>query len=49
MQLGMVVWGPLSDIISLNWIMVGTGALVALIGITVFFDKTMQEAGSVLP
>jgi len=45
LQLGMLVWGPLSDIVSLDWLLVGCGAGLLLMGIIVFFDKTLRKAG----
>jgi len=44
-QLGMMVWGPLSDIISLDWLLVGSGTAIAVMGIAIFFDKTLRKAG----
>lgn len=46
-QLGMLIWGPLSDIVSLDWLLVGSGAFILLMGIVIFFDKTMRKAGLV--
>ncbi|MCL2820939.1 MAG: MFS transporter [Oscillospiraceae bacterium] len=44
-QLGMLLWGPLSDIISLDWLLVAAGSCIILTGIIVFFDKTLRKAG----
>jgi len=44
-QLGMMVWGPLSDIISLNWLLVISGTVITLMGIAIYFDKTLCKAG----
>jgi len=44
-QLGMMVWGPLSDTISLNWLLVISGTVIMLMGIAIFFDKTLRKAG----
>jgi len=46
MQLGIMLWAPLSDIISLDWLLVGTGAFILLMGIYQFFDKTLLRAGA---
>ena len=45
MPLGTVVFGPLADRISLNAIIVVTGGLIAILGIYLFCDKTLVEAG----
>ena len=45
MQLGMMIWGPLSDIISLNRLMVVSGFFVIVLGIVILFDKTLRKAG----
>jgi len=44
-QLGMMIWGPLSDIISLSWLLLASGIVIALLGIAIFFDKTLRKAG----
>ena len=44
-QLGMMIWGPLSDIISLSWLLLVSGIVIALLGIAIFFDKTLRKAG----
>jgi len=46
-QLGMLLWGPLSDIVSLDWLLVGSGTFILLMGIAIFFDKTLLKAGMV--
>jgi DHA3 family macrolide efflux protein-like MFS transporter len=43
--LGMALWGPLGDKISLDWIIFGTGICIFLIGFTFLFDKVLLEAG----
>jgi len=44
-QLGMMLWGPLADIISLDWLLVISGAVIMIMGIFIFFDKTLRMAG----
>ena len=46
-QLGMILWGPLSDVVSLNWLLMVSGAIIMLTGIAIFFDKTLRNAGLV--
>jgi DHA3 family macrolide efflux protein-like MFS transporter len=45
MPLGMVVFGPLSDTVSINILLIGTGILVTLLGIPMIASKTLREAG----
>lgn len=45
-QLGMMLWGPLSDIVPIDWLLTGAGAFTLLLGVAVFFDKTMRKAGA---
>ena len=45
LQLGMILWGPLSDIVSLDWLLVGSGVCILLMGVAIFFDKTLLRAG----
>ena len=46
MPLGMVLWGPLSDIVAIDWILVGTGPVVFLMSYVFMFDKTLLKAGA---
>jgi DHA3 family macrolide efflux protein-like MFS transporter len=45
MPLGMVVFGPFADIVSINILLVGTGIAVALLCIPMMTSKTLLEAG----
>ena len=45
MPLGTVVFGPLSDRFSLNWIIIITGGLIAVLGAYLFADKELIKAG----
>jgi DHA3 family macrolide efflux protein-like MFS transporter len=45
MPLGMVVFGPVADIVSINTLLVGTGIVVALLCIPMMTSKTLLEAG----
>jgi DHA3 family macrolide efflux protein-like MFS transporter len=45
MPLGMVVFGPVADIVSINILLVGTGIVVALLSIPMITSKTLLEAG----
>ncbi|MDR1919611.1 MAG: MFS transporter [Tannerellaceae bacterium] len=46
MPLGMLVFGPLADAVSINILLVGTGLIVALLAIPLIRSKTLREAGS---
>ncbi len=45
MPLGMLVFGPISDIIKIEWLLIGTGALVFLLGFVMLSSKTLVQAG----
>ncbi|WP_077611345.1 MFS transporter [Clostridium sp. Marseille-P2415] len=46
MPLGMVLWGPLGDVVSIDWLLIGTGAFLFLMGFVFVFDKTLLKAGA---
>jgi DHA3 family macrolide efflux protein-like MFS transporter len=45
MPLGMIVFGPAADRVSINILLVGTGILVTLLGIPMVASRTLREAG----
>jgi DHA3 family macrolide efflux protein-like MFS transporter len=45
MPLGMIVFGPIADTVSINGLLVGTGIVVALLCIPMAASKTLREAG----
>jgi DHA3 family macrolide efflux protein-like MFS transporter len=45
MPLGTVVFGPMADQISLDWIIIATGVVIAALGLYLFADKMLVEAG----
>jgi DHA3 family macrolide efflux protein-like MFS transporter len=45
MPLGMVVFGPLADVISIDAILVATGVLISLLSIPLVTSKTLIKAG----
>jgi DHA3 family macrolide efflux protein-like MFS transporter len=49
MPLGMLVFGPLADTVSINILLVGTGFIVALPAIPLIRSKTLREAGKPQP
>ncbi len=48
MPLGMVLWGPLGDRISIDWILIGTGGAIFVMGFVFLFDRTLLAAGKAL-
>ena len=46
MPLGMILWGPLSDVVAIDWLLVGTGCFVFLMGFLIVLDKTLLKAGA---
>ena len=45
MPLGTVIFGPLSDRVSLDYIIICTGGLIAVLGLYLFTDKELLKAG----
>ncbi|MDR1325019.1 MAG: MFS transporter, partial [Treponema sp.] len=45
MPLGMLIFGPLADTVSINILLVGTGIVVTLLAIPLIISKTLREAG----
>jgi DHA3 family macrolide efflux protein-like MFS transporter len=45
MPLGMVLFGPVADIVSINILLIGTGIIVTLLCIPMMTSKTLLEAG----
>ncbi len=45
MPFGMLFFGPLADIININYIFIGSGAVMVLLGMMYFVSKTLREAG----
>jgi DHA3 family macrolide efflux protein-like MFS transporter len=45
MPLGMLVFGPVADRVSIDVLLIGTGISVALLGIPMIMNKTLREAG----
>lgn len=44
-RLGMLVFGPLSDIIKIEWLLIGTGVLLFIQGFFLLGNKVLIEAG----
>jgi MFS transporter, DHA3 family, macrolide efflux protein len=45
MPLGMIVFGPLADMIDVEWILIGTGLMMVFFSITMSRNKRLLEAG----
>jgi DHA3 family macrolide efflux protein-like MFS transporter len=45
MPLGMLVFGPVADRVSINILLVGTGIVITLLAIPLITSKTLREAG----
>ncbi|MDR1938911.1 MAG: MFS transporter [Tannerellaceae bacterium] len=45
MPLGMLIFGPVADTVSINILLVGTGLIVTLLAIPLIRSKTLREAG----
>jgi DHA3 family macrolide efflux protein-like MFS transporter len=45
MPLGMLVFGPVADNVSIDILLVGTGISIALLGVPIITSKTLREAG----
>lgn len=45
MPFGMLFFGPLADIVNINYIFMGTGVIIVLLGMMYFVLKTLREAG----
>jgi DHA3 family macrolide efflux protein-like MFS transporter len=48
MPLGMLVFGPLADIVKIEWLLVGTGILLFILSFFLIFNKALVEAGNPL-
>jgi len=44
MPFGMLFFGPLADIVDINYIFIGTGVVMVLLGVMYFLNKTLKEA-----
>jgi DHA3 family macrolide efflux protein-like MFS transporter len=47
--IGIMVFGPLADVISIEIIMIISGALMTVIGLLYFFNKVLMKAGASRP
>jgi len=45
MPIGMLIFGPVADVVAIEWLLIGTGAFMLLQGLLVFADKTLVSWG----
>lgn len=45
MPFGMLFFGPLADIVNINYIFIGAGAVMVFLGVIYFASKALREAG----
>jgi DHA3 family macrolide efflux protein-like MFS transporter len=41
----MLIFGPLADVISVDWLLVGTGAGIIVLGACLMASRTLRQAG----
>lgn len=49
MPISILVFGPLADAIDIEWLLIGTGIILAIMGVLLYGNKTMIEAGKPIP
>lgn len=49
MPLGMLVFGPIADVIEIEWLLIGTGVLLVIQSLIMLGNKVLLKAGSPLP
>ena len=49
MPLGMLVFGPIADVIEIEWLLIGTGVLLVVQSLIMLGNKVLIKAGSPLP
>jgi DHA3 family macrolide efflux protein-like MFS transporter len=45
MPLGMIIFGPVADSVSIDVLLIGTGIIITLLAIPLMSSKTLREAG----
>ncbi|MBG9545554.1 MFS transporter [Cytobacillus firmus] len=45
MPIGMLIFGPVADVIAIEWLLVGTGAFIILLAVILGRDQVLLEAG----
>ncbi|MGN7177170.1 MFS transporter [Paenibacillus sp. FSL R5-0490] len=45
MPIGMLIFGPVADVVAIEWLLVGTGAFIILLAVILGRDQVLLEAG----
>lgn len=45
MPIGMLIFGPIADFVDIEWLLLGTGAIIIVLAIFLGQNKTLKEAG----
>lgn len=45
MPMGMLIFGPMADVIKVEWLLVGTGLLILILSLILGRNKVLMEAG----
>lgn len=45
MPIGMLIFGPLADVIEIEWLLVGTGLFIVILSVFFIRNKRLVEAG----
>jgi MFS transporter, DHA3 family, macrolide efflux protein len=45
MPIGMLIFGPIADIIDIEWLLIGTGLLTIMLSVMLGRDQVLIEAG----
>lgn len=48
MPLGMLIFGPLADVMKIEWLLIITGVVMAATGVLILFNRRLREAGKPL-
>jgi DHA3 family macrolide efflux protein-like MFS transporter len=46
MPVGIMVFGPLADVVSIDWLMIGTGCAIVILGALYISNRTLRLAGA---
>ncbi len=46
MPFGMLFFGPLGDVVNINYLLIGTGTVMLLLGLLFFVNRTLRTADS---
>ena len=45
MPMGMLIFGPMADVIKIEWLLIGTGLLILILSLILGRNKVLMEAG----